>query len=165
MTETSARFALPFILPGQAQKEVFHNEALTLIDAALHAQIAAGPLDDIPDAPEPGQCWIVGAGAGGAWAGKAGSLACWTAGGWRFVSPRPGMLAWNIDPGYWLYWTGSAWSGGEWPATALVIDGQQVVGSRLPDVPSPSGGTIIDAEARAAVDGLIATLKSHGLIE
>jgi hypothetical protein len=46
-----------------------------------------------------------------------------------------------------------------------VIDGQQVVGPRLPDVPSPSGGTIIDAEARAAVDALIATLKSHGLIE
>ncbi|HVQ09378.1 MAG TPA: DUF2793 domain-containing protein [Allosphingosinicella sp.] len=165
MTETSARFALPFILPGQAQKEVFHNEALTLIDAALHAQIEAGPLDDVPDEPEPGQCWIVGAGASGAWAGEADRLACWTAGGWRFVSPRPGMLAWNIDPGYWLHWTGAAWSIGEWPATALVIGGQQVVGSRLPEVPSPSGGTIIDAEARAAVDGLIATLKSHGLIE
>ena len=165
MTETSPRFALPFILPGQAQKEAYHNEALALIDAALHAQIEAGPVDGIPADPEPGQCWIVGAAASGAWAGKADALACWTAGGWRFVPPRPGMLAWNIDPGCWLYWTGSAWSAGEWPAAALVIDGQQVVGPRLPDVPSPSGGTIIDAEARAAVDGLIATLKSHGLIE
>jgi hypothetical protein len=75
------------------------------------------------------------------------------------------MLVWNIDPGYWLYWTESGWSAGAWPATAVVIDGQQIVGPRLPDVPSPSGGTIIDAEARAAVDALIATLKSHGLIE
>jgi hypothetical protein len=165
MTDTSPRFGLPFILPGQAQKEAYHNEALALIDAALHAQIEAGPVDDIPADPEPGQCWIVGAGASGAWAGKADALACRTAGGWRFVAPRPGMLAWTIDPGCWLYWTGSAWSAGEWPATALVIDGQQVVGPQLPDVPSPSGGTIIDAEARAAVDGLIATLKSHGLIE
>jgi hypothetical protein len=165
MTETSPRFLLPFILPGQAQKEAYHNEALTLIDAALHAQVETGPVDDLPDEPEPGQCWIVGAGASGAWAGKANALACWTASGWRFISRRTGMLAWTIDPGCWLYWTGSDWSAGEWPATALVIDGQQVVGPRLPDVPSPSGGTIIDVEARATLDGLIATLKSHGLIE
>jgi hypothetical protein len=32
-------------------------------------------------------------------------------------------------------------------------------------VPSPSGGTIIDAEARLAVDALIAALMSHGLID
>jgi hypothetical protein len=165
MTDTSPRFLLPFILPGQAQKEAYHNEALTLIDAALHAQIEAAPLDEVPGEPAPGQCWIVGAGAGGAWAGEADSLACWTAGGWRFVSPRAGMQVWNVDPGYWLYWTGSAWSAGAWPAAAFVVGGQQVVGPRLPDVPSPSGGTIIDAEARAAVDALIATLKSHGLIE
>ena len=165
MTETSARFALPFILPGQAQKEAYHNEALTLVDALLHAQIEAGPLVEVPEEPQPGQAWLVGAGASGAWAGKADALACWTAGGWRFVSPVPGMLAWNIGSGCWLYWTGSAWSTGQWPATALLIDGQQVVGPRLPDVPSPSGGTVIDAEARAAVAGLIATLKSHGLIE
>jgi hypothetical protein len=165
MTETSARFALPFILPGQAQKEAYHNEALTLVDALLHAQIEAGPLVEVPEEPEPGQSWLVGAGASGDWAGKADALACWTAGGWRFVSPVPGMLARNIGSGCWLYWTGSAWSTGQWPATALLIDGQQVVGPRLPDVPSPSGGTVIDAEARAAVAGLIATLKSHGLIE
>ena len=165
MTDTSPRFLLPFILPGQAQKEAYHNEALTLIDAALHAQIEAGPLDEVPDEPEPGQCWIVGTGAGGAWTGKADSLACWSAGGWRFLPPRPGMLAWTIDPGCWLHWTGTGWSDGEWPASALVIGGQQVVGPRLPDVPSPSGGTTIDAEARAAVDALVATLKSHGLIE
>lgn len=165
MTETSARFALPFILPGQAQKEAYHNEALTLVDAVLHAKTEAGPLIEIPEEPELGQSWLVGAGASGAWAGKAGALACWTAGGWRFVSPVPGMLVWHAGSGCWLHWSGSAWSTGQWPATALFIDGQQVVGPRLADVPSPSGGTVIDAEARAAVAGLIATLKSHGLIE
>jgi hypothetical protein len=165
MTETSARFALPLLLPGQAQKEAFHNEALTAIDAALHASVVEGPLADPPTAPEPGQSWLVGEDATGAWEGKHGALASWTAGGWRFVSPLPGMLVWNIDPGYWLHWTGSAWSDGSLPAAALVIAGQQVVGPRLSAVPSPSGGTIIDAEARAAIDSVIETLKSHGLIE
>jgi hypothetical protein len=75
------------------------------------------------------------------------------------------MLVWNLDLGCWLHWSGSAWSDGSLPAAALVIGGQQVVGPRLPDVPSPSGGTTIDAEARTAVDAVIATLKSHGLIE
>ena len=75
------------------------------------------------------------------------------------------MLAWNQAAGVWMRWTGTGWSEGTLPATALVIDGQQVVGPRLDEVPSPSGGTIIDAEARNAIDGLIATLKSHGLTD
>lgn len=165
MTDTSARFALPFILPGQAQKEAYHNEALALIDAALHAAIEGEPLAAPPGGPVPGQCWIVAEGASGAWAGKADALACWTAGGWRFVTPVAGMLAWNKTDGVWLHWAESSWSDGSLPATALSIGGQQVVGPRLPDVPSPSGGTTIDAEARGAIDALIATLKSHGLID
>jgi hypothetical protein len=165
MTETSARFALPFILPGQAQKEAFHNEALTLIDAGLHPCVEGGPADDLPVDPAPGQSWIVGAGADGAWAGKADQLACWTGAGWRFVAPVPGMAAWNIDAGYWLYWTGIGWSGGEWPVSSLKIADQQVVGPRLETVPSPSGGTTIDAEARSALEAVIVALRTHGLIE
>lgn len=165
MTETSARFALPYLLPGQAQKELFHNEALTLIDAALHAAIEDATIATPPADPEEGQCWIVAAGASGAWAGKDHELACWTGGGWRFVAPRTGMSAWDSNLGYWRHWTGSGWNDGSLPATRLVIAGQQVVGPRLPDVPSPSGGMTIDVEARAALDAVIATLKSHGLID
>lgn len=165
MTDASARLALPFILPGQAQKELYHNEALVRLDAALHAAVEEAPRADPPATPAVGQCWIVGPGATGEWAGREDALAAWTAGGWRFVSPIPGMLIWNIDAGYWLHWSGSAWRDGELVAGAIVIAGEQVVGPRLPDVPSPSGGTIIDAEARTAIAGLIATLKSHGLIE
>ena len=165
MSQTSARFALPFILPGQAQKEVYHNEALTLLDSALHACVEGAPSDDPPAGPDPGQSWIVGPEPTGAWAGKAGALASWTASGWRFVVPPPGMLAWNKPAGHWMHWTGSAWIDGALPASSIVVAGQQIIGPRLPDVPSPSGGTVIDAEARAAIDSLIATLKSHGLID
>ena len=165
MPDTSARFALPFILPGQAQKEAFHNEALALVDAVLHACVAGDPVDEIPSDPGPGDSWIVGPGAAGEWAGRAHNLATWTGGGWRFVVPVPGMTVWKVDAGYPLYWTGAVWSDGNWPVAALTIGGQQVVGPRLETVASPSGGTTIDVEARAAVDAVIVALRTHGLIE
>lgn len=165
MAETSARFALPLLVPGQAQKELFHNEALAAIDAALHACIEGAPLASPPASPSAGQCWIVGAGASGEWSGKTDAIAAWTVGGWRFIAPVPGMLAWNKAAAVWTRWTGTGWSEGTLPATALVIGGEQVVGPRLQEVPSPSGGTVIDAEARAAIAALIATLKSHGLTD
>ena len=164
MSET-ARFKLPFILPGQAQKELFHNEALTRIDAALHAAVEGPAPAAPPTAPLEGQSWVVGSGALGAWSGKDGQIAIWTAGGWRFIMPAPGMTVWNKAAGYWIHWRGTAWSSGEMPAGSLIIGGQKIVGPRQPSVPSPSGGTVIDEQARAALAALIATLKSHGLIE
>ncbi len=161
---TTARFALPLIAPGQAQKEVYHNEALTAIDAVLHACVPDAPRADPPAAPEEGECWIVAAAATGAWEGQGDSLATWTGGGWRFTMPVPGMAVWDQDAGHWRHWSGAAWIAG-CPVAALLIGGEQVVGPREPDIPSPSGGTTIDAEARAAIDLLIVTLKSHGLID
>ncbi|HEX8640102.1 MAG TPA: DUF2793 domain-containing protein [Allosphingosinicella sp.] len=165
MAETSARFALPFLVPGQAQKEMFHNEALAAIDSLLHPTAEGGPASAPPTSPETGASWIVGSGATGAWSGQADRLATWTEGGWRFAAPVSGMLVWNKAAGVWMRWTGSDWSEGTLPASALVIGGVRVVGPRLPPVPSPSGGTVIDEEARTAVAAVIATLKSHGLIE
>ena len=164
MSETSDRFSLPFLVPGQAQKEHFHNEALAAIDAALHCAIENVAGDPPPD-PAQGQSWIVGDPASGVWIGHSDAVATWTAGGWRFLSPVPGMLAWNLAVELWMRWTGEAWSAGTIPAAALVIGGEQVVGPRLAEVPSPSGGTVIDVEARAAIVALIATLKSHGLTD
>jgi hypothetical protein len=165
MTDASPRFALPFILPGQAQKELFHNEALIAVDTLLHAAVESDPAAAPPSAPETGQAWVVADGAGAAWTGRAQSLASWTGGGWRFTAPVAGMIVWNKTAGHWLQWTGTGWSSGELPATKLVVAGQQVVGPRQPTVPSPSGGTIIDPEARAALDGVIVALKAHGLID
>lgn len=165
MSEATPRYQLPFIIPGQAQKELFHNEALTRIDAALHACIEEAGAAAPPAAPEEGQAWIVGPAAAGAWAGQEHSLATWTAGGWRFVAPREGMSVWNRAQGHMVRWDGAAWSGGELAGSALLVDGVQVVSARQPAVPSPSGGTVIDVEARQTLAAIIATLISHGLTE
>jgi hypothetical protein len=164
MTNSSPRFALPFLVPGQAQKEHFHNEALLRIDALLSAAVeavqAAPPAD-----PAEGACWIVAAPGAGDWAGRADALAIWSAGGWRFVAAAAGLRVWNKALGVEMRWTGSGWTNGALQGSALFIGGEQVVGERQPAVPSPSGGTIIDAEARAAIDRIVVALMSHGLIE
>jgi Protein of unknown function (DUF2793) len=164
-TMMTARFALPLLAPGQAQKEVYHNEALALIDAALHASVTGAPQAVPPAAPDDGQSWIVATDATEAWEGQDDSLATWTAGGWRFMRPIDGMMVWNSDAGCWMHWSGTAWIAEDWPVASLWIAGEQVVGPRQPDIPNPSGGTTIDAQARAAIDLLIVTLKSHGLID
>jgi hypothetical protein len=165
MADTTPRFALPFILPGQAQKELSHNEALTRIDLALHPAVEEAPAASPPASPGDGQCWIVAAPATGDWEGREGLLAMWTEAGWRFLAPAPGTVAWNKAAGLPTLWDGWQWREGAVLGSSLVINGVQVVGARQSAVPSPSGGTIIDEEARAAINGLTAALMSHGLIE
>lgn len=165
MTEHTPRFRLPFIVPGQAQKELFHNEALVAVDALLHPAIAGGPIAVPPAAPDAGDSWLVAAGASGAWQGRDHNLATWTEGGWRFAAPAHGMRVWNRAEALWLQWEGNGWNDGELRGARLVVGGRQVVGERQPSVPSPSGGTIIDAEARATIAALIVALRSHGLID
>ena len=165
MADKTPRFALPFILPGQAQKELFHNEALVRIDLALHPAVEGAPAADPPADPVEGQCWIVAPPGSGDWEGRDGMLAMWTEGGWRFLEPAAGTLAWNKAASLPLLWDGAQWREGTLACSGLLVNGVQVVGARQAGVPSPSGGTIIDEEARAAINGLTAALMSHGLIE
>lgn len=164
MSDSTDRFALPFILPGQAQKEVLHNEALTAIDMVLHPVVEEEALDTPPASPEPGQCWIVGLTPTGEWEGRANAIAMWTASGWRYADPVPGLGAWNRAEAHPLYWDGTNWTA-VFAVGSVAIGGVQVVGERQPAITNPSGGTVIDAEARTALTEVIAALMTHGLIE
>jgi len=164
MTGRSARFALPFLLPGQAQKEHFHNEALAALDGLIHAAVEGIELTP-PAGPDDGESWLVGTGGSGAWAGQDDALACFTSGGWRFLVPVEGMIVWDKAAGFSRRWTGTVWSDGSIKVSAVEIGGARVVGPRQPDIPNPAGGTTSDSEARAAISAIIVTLKSHGLID
>ncbi|MEM8695168.1 MAG: DUF2793 domain-containing protein [Pseudomonadota bacterium] len=164
MSDTTARFGLPFIQPGQAQKEVFHNEALALLDAAVHPT-AESRGDNVPPAiPVEGRSWIVGTAPTGEWDGHANDLATWTAGGWRFVAPIEGMRIWRRDAGFFSFWTGASWRDGEVVGDLLVIAGKTVVGPQQSAIGEPIGGSTVDGEARAAVVSILAALRAHGLI-
>ncbi len=163
--EMTARWELPLLHAGQAQKELFHNEALTLIDMLVHGVARSADVAVPPDAPVAGSCWIVAAGASGAWAGQAGAVALWTAGGWRFVAPRQGLALFVADRGHALVHDGSGWQDAALRGDGLYLGGVQVVGEQLGAIAAPSGGATVDAEARATIGSILSALRSHGLIE
>lgn len=141
----TARFSLPMLAVAQAQKEVTHNEALALIDALIQPAVETGPIVDAPTDAEEGQCWLVGTGATGVWAGRDDALAVRTSGGWRFAAPRPGMRVLCLADASWL-----CFDGGGWVAA--------------PAISPPAGGAMVDVEARAAIAALVSILAMQGLL-
>ena len=165
MTEmTSARLGLPFLAAGQAQKEIVHNEALTLIDMASMAAAESMDLAVPPSAPVAGQCWIVADGASGEWAGRDGAVAGRIEGGWRFLAPMAGMRVWVADRGLWAQWSEGVWAAGVEAVAEIRVAGARVIAGRQAAVAVPAGGVTVDAEARATIAALIARLQAHGLI-
>ncbi|PXA83637.1 hypothetical protein DMC47_42725 [Nostoc sp. 3335mG] len=164
MTDATARFALPFIASGQAQKELFHNEALARIDALLAPAVESVLLDTPPAAPAPGQCWVVGATPSGDWAGQALAIAAWTEDGWRFVAPRAGMRAWSLADALTAMFDGATWTLGDVHARRLLVGGVPVVGTQQSAIADPAGGTAPDPVARAAISSILGALRAHGLI-
>lgn len=164
MVDATERFSLALLQPGQAQKEIFHNEALTTIDALLHPVAQAADVNDPPTTPAVGQCWIIGGAPTGAWAGHADAIALWSVGGWRFIAPVPGMLVWVMADGLWARRGTGDWVVGDLVAGSLSIGGTQVVGAQRAAITNPGGGSTIDVEARAAISALLGAARFHGLI-
>lgn len=162
--DQSPRLALPLLNAGQAQKEITHNEALALLDLLTQPVVVAVGTNTPPEAPSPGQCWIVGAAPEQAWVGHAQAFAGWTESGWRFCMPTPGMRAWSLAEGGEARFASGGWLVGVAQAARLEIGGVQVVGAQQPAIAGPSGGAMIDAEARGAITAILAALHTHGLI-
>jgi hypothetical protein len=159
------RLALPFLSPGQAQKEFTHNEALQTLDIVAASSVEESPRSDPPASPAIGACYIVDAAATGAWAGRSQSVAGFTTGGWRFVTPVEGMAAYVKSVSIWALYRAGAWELGVLRGSAVEVGGQQVVGNRASAIASAAGGTTIDTEARAVIDQILDALRHHGLIE
>ena len=163
--EQSARFALPYLSPGQAQKEWFHNEALQRIDMLICAAVEGVAANDPPPTPKPGECFLVGDLPTGDWAGQAGVLAGYSDGGWRFVAPAEGMRLLVRSTGETMVRLNGGWETGIVRASEVQVGGTRVVGPRQPTILAPSGGTVVDGEARSAIAQIVAALQAHGLVE
>ena len=138
----STRNDLPFLFVAQAQKEATVNEALARIDALLRP-LVEGESDAPPPEPADGAGWIVGADAQGEWTGREGALAFHIAGSWIYAQPSEGTVVFDRALGGLRHWHNG------WQAMAL------------PAI--PTGGAVIDTQARAAIEELIAQLRAFGL--
>ena len=147
--ETTHRLALPLIQSGQAAKEIAHNESLLALDLLVGGAVEEPPRNAPPASPVAGQAWIIGPSPTGIWAGKAGQVAGYTAGGWRLIAAVDGMTLLVRSTGTFAIHSGGAWKVGAQAAAAI---------------PNPSGGATVDAEARTAIAAILAALRSHGLI-
>ncbi|AQR74422.1 DUF2793 domain-containing protein [Sphingomonas sp. LM7] len=158
------RLALPLLQPGQAQKEMAHNEALALLDMVVQGAAVEAGLDVPPASPELGASWILGASPSGAWTGHAHEIAGWTGAGWIFMPPREGTRLWlGANRGM------AVFSSGEWRLGEVhgkvFVEGDQVVGPRLDSITEPLGGVTVDAEARATIVSILEAMRAHGLID
>lgn len=162
--DQTVRLALPLLQPGQAQKEITHNQALARLDALVCTGLENDALTTPPPAPAEGAAYLVAGPASGAWAGQEGKIASWTSAGWSFIAPFAGLVAWVRSRGAFGYHDGSQWRGGQWPVEELRVGGVPVVRARTAAIADPSGGTVVDAQARAALTAVLAALRAHGLI-
>ncbi len=164
MSEATPRFDLPLLVPGQAHKEVVHNEALLRLDALLNATVEA-LADSPPVQPSVGSSWVVGQAPTGAWQQHSGEIAYWQEGGWTFLPPSPGFVAWSHEHGSHILFDGAEWRTETWPVRSLEVGGKVVISGRQAAIPGPSGGAIADTEARAVISDILFAMRSHGLIE
>lgn len=89
--DQTTRLALPFIMPGQAQKHITHNEALLALDTLVQPVVESRTVTAPPPNPLPGESYLVPAGASGDWVGHANDIASFAAGAWQFRTPSSGF--------------------------------------------------------------------------
>ncbi|TQI75645.1 endosialidase-like protein [Bosea sp. AK1] len=103
---STPRLGLPFLAAGQAQKHVTHNDALMALDDIVHLS-AKAMVSALPAEAEAGDRVLLLAAAGG---GAVGDIAeKEEGGGWRFVPPRPGWVAFLEQDGALKVWSEGAW--------------------------------------------------------
>lgn len=148
MPDQTPNLSLPFIMPAQAQKHVTHNEAIELLDMIVQLTLESVGDTTPPGVPEEGQAWIVGASATGDWAAQDGMIATWRGGGWLFVAPQDGWIAWVRDAAEMQAFTGGTW----------VTQGEP----DLQNLPSVGINTTADTTNRLSINAAATLLNNDG---
>lgn len=117
MPETQ-KLRLPLVEQAQAQKHVTVNESLVRLDSATQLSLVDRDVTVPPGSPDDGDCFGVGIGATGAWAGEDGRIAVFSNGGWIFLDPSIGWQAWLESEGTRIQHDGVGWVTGTGAITA-----------------------------------------------
>jgi hypothetical protein len=88
---------------------VTHNEALILLDHAIHLAVITRALAAPPVTPAEGDRYLIATSATGDWAGHDGELAFYQDNVWRFAEAKVGWRLWSIDEEKFFVFDGTLW--------------------------------------------------------
>lgn len=162
--DVTTRLEMPLLAAGQAQKELWHNEALQIVDVLVAGSVEDAPSNDPPISPSDGAVYIVGSQPTGLWEAHADHLAAYGSGGWRFILPAIGTQMLVKSGGVIASYRAAGWELGILRGSSLVIGDSQVVGPQADAIDDVAGGTTVDFEARSTLGAILAVLRQHGLI-
>lgn len=97
MITNTPNLDLPYIMPGQAQKHVTHNEAIRRLDAITHLSVLSMNISTPPADPIEGARYGISDTPVGAWAEHAGRIAVSQDGAWAYLMPQDGWTLWVHD--------------------------------------------------------------------
>ena len=140
---TTTNFSLPLLFSGQAQKEFSLNQALTVIDAMMLGTVEQS-LASPPSSPGDGSSYRILANPDGEWTGHDDEIALWIGGSWHFVQASDGMAIFDQTASQCFRFLGG-WSAAVEPTI-------------------PNGGSVVDAEARAALVEIVEALRTYGIV-
>ena len=163
--DSTPRLGLAFLSAGQAQKELLVNESVLTLDLLVAGLVEEVSRDTPPTDAQVGACYIIGADPTGEWAGKAHNIAALTGAGWRFIEPAEGMTFQVRSTWTCAMFNAGVWQVGDVRGSRLILGGRQVVGEQRDAIPAPSGGTMVDTEARNVIGQILGALRQHGLID
>jgi Protein of unknown function (DUF2793) len=127
--------------------------------------VIEGNAANVPQAnPIVGRIYLIGAAPSGAWQGQANALAAWTSNGWRFTPAFEGLQVIVRSSGQNAVFRAGGWLTGVLEVTAVRVNGTRVLGPQTPAIPGASAGAVQDVQARATLDAVLNSLRSHGII-
>jgi hypothetical protein len=108
---STPRLGAPELTAGQAVPETKVNEALYWLDAASLGgfKVLDRDLTAPPGSPAQGDCYLIAAGATGAWSGHDDELALYINSAWAYRSPQEGWEAWVVDEAVKIAYSSGAW--------------------------------------------------------
>lgn len=103
---------------GMLQTDVLQNEQLNYFAAWFGAVVQTLGDTAPPGSPVNGHCYIIGASATGAWAGKDEYLTVYRD-GWQFYAPKEGATVSNLADGKTYKYLSAAW--GEYAISSVAV--------------------------------------------
>ena len=139
---TTVHLSFPLLFSGQAQKEPFINHAFSAIDALLTG-VVNDSLSTPPSNPTEGSRYRIVDNATDELLGHDNDIAFQVGGAWEFVTPQEGMSIFDATARTSYFFAG-VWETATEPSL-------------------PTGGSVVDSEARAALGILIEALRTAGI--